>query len=137
VQSFVGALRHRLVTPHVTIDGRVSKKGVVRKTAVDGRVTRHPGYGISLVCRKRIEEVFGWIKAQAGRAKAEAVFSFAVAAYNLIRIPKLLAAPTSGLATFGPPLQCPKTSRDRHRKSTPPTSKSQKPLKLPTFSAAC
>jgi transposase len=101
VASFVGALRQRVVTPHVTIDGRVSKNGGVRKTAVDGRVTRHPGYGISLVCRKRIEEVFGWIKAQAGyaklkvrgRAKAEAAFSFAVAAYNLIRIPKLLAAP--------------------------------------------
>ena len=52
--------------------------------------------------RKRIEEVFGWIKAQAGldhvkvrgRAKAEAVFTFAVAAYNLIRIPKLLAQAT-------------------------------------------
>jgi transposase len=101
VEGFVGGLRQRRVTPHITIDGRVSKKGVVRKTAVDGRVTRHPGYGISLVCRKRIEEIFGWIKAQAGRAKlkvrgrakAEAVFNFAVVAYNLIRIPKLLPAP--------------------------------------------
>lgn len=61
---------------------------------------RHPGYRVSQICRKRIEEVFGWIKAQAGfakvkvrgRAKAEAVFTFAVAAYNLIRIPKLLDA---------------------------------------------
>lgn len=101
VKGFVEALRERCVTPHITIDGRVSKTGVVRKTAVDGRVTRHPGYAISLTCRKRIEEIFGWIKVQAGRAKlkvrgrakAEAVFSFAVAAYNLIRIPKLLAAP--------------------------------------------
>ena len=73
----------------------------MRKTAVDGRTTRHVGYGISQVCRKRIEEVFGWIKAQAGRAKvkvrgcakAEAVFTFAVAAYNLVRIRKLLATP--------------------------------------------
>ena len=99
VSAFVEDLRQRRVTPHVAIDGRVSKRGVVRKTAVDGRTTRHMGYGISQVCRKRIEEVFGWIKAQAGFAKvkirgcakAEAVFTFAVAAYNLIRIPKILA----------------------------------------------
>jgi transposase len=98
VTAFVEDLRQRQVTPHVAIDGRVSKCGVVRRTAVDGRTTRHVGYGISQVCRKRIEEVFGWIKAQAGFAKvkvrgcakAEAVFTFAVAAYNLIRIPKLL-----------------------------------------------
>src|SRR5215212_2245169 len=65
----------------------------------DGRTTRHAGYAFSQRVRKRIEEVFGWIKAQAGFAKvkvrgcakAEAVFTFAVAAYNLIRIPKLLA----------------------------------------------
>ena len=99
VSAFVEDLRQRRVTPHVAIDGRVSKRGVVRKTAVDGRTTRHMGYGISQVCRKRIEEVFGWIKAQAGFAKvkirgcakAAAVFTFAVAAYNLIRIPKILA----------------------------------------------
>jgi len=65
----------------------------------DRRTTRQPGFGINQVCRERSEEVFGWIKEQAGlakfkvrgRAKAEAVFTFAVAAYNLIRIPKLLA----------------------------------------------
>jgi len=101
VTAFVQELRSRQVTPHITVDGRISKLGVVRKTAVDGRTTRHPGYQISQVCRKRIEEVFGWIKAQAGFAKikvrgcakAEAVFTFAVVAYNLIRIPKLLAKP--------------------------------------------
>lgn len=100
VTAFVENLRGRQVTPHIAINGRVSKHGVVRRTAVDGRTTRHAGYAASQVCRKRIEEVFGWIKAQAGRgkvkvrgcAKAEAVFTFAVAAYNLIRIPKLLAA---------------------------------------------
>jgi transposase len=99
VTAFVEDLRSRQVTPHIAINGAVSKHGAVRKTAIDGRTTRHVGYGISQVCRKRIEEVFGWIKAQAGRgkvkvrgcAKAEAVFTFAVAAYNLIRIPKLLA----------------------------------------------
>jgi len=96
--AFVEDLRERAVTPHIAINGAVSKHGVVRKTAVDGRTTRHAGYGISQILRKRIEEVFGWIKAQAGfdqvkvrgLAKAAAVFTFAVAAYNLIRIPKLL-----------------------------------------------
>jgi transposase len=100
VTAFVEDLRSRKVTPHVAINGAVSKRGVVRRTAVDARTTRHPGYRVSQICRKRIEEVFGWIKAQAGlakvklrgRTKAEAVFTFAVAAYNLIRIPKLLAA---------------------------------------------
>ena len=99
VTAFVETLRERAVTPHVAINGAVSKLGVVRKTSVDGRTTRHSGYRVSQVCRKRIEEVFGWIKIQAGlakvkvrgRRKAEAVFTFAVAAYNLIRLPKLLA----------------------------------------------
>jgi len=98
VTAFVEDLRSRAVTPHIAINGAVSKLGVVRKTAVDARTTRHPGYRVSQVCRKRIEEVFGWIKAQAGLAKfkvrgcanAEAVFTFAVAAYNLVRIPRLL-----------------------------------------------
>jgi transposase len=99
VTAFVEDLRERKVTPHIAINGAVSKHGVVRKTAIDGRTTHHVGYSISQICRKRIEEVFGWIKAQAGLAKvkvrgcakAEAVFTFAVLAYNLIRIPKLLA----------------------------------------------
>lgn len=44
--AFVEDLRSRQVTPHIAINGRVSKHGVVRKTAVDGRTTRHAGYGI-------------------------------------------------------------------------------------------
>src|SRR5579872_6449893 len=99
VTAFVEDLRERKVTPHIAVNGSVSKHGVVRKTAVDGRTIRHAGYAISQILRKRIEEAFGWIKAQAGfdqvkvrgLAKADAVFTFAVAAYNLIRIPKLLA----------------------------------------------
>lgn len=99
VTAFVEDLREREVTPHIAINGAVSKRGVVRKTAVDGRTTRHAGYAISQILRKRIEETFGWIKAQAGLAKfkvrgcakVEAVFTFTVIAYNLIRIPKLLA----------------------------------------------
>jgi transposase len=100
VTAFVDDLRARQVTPHIAVDGRISKLGVMRKTAVDGRTTRHAGYRASQICRKRIEEVFGWIKAQAGLGKTklrgcanvEASFTFAVVAYNLIRIPKLLAA---------------------------------------------
>lgn len=99
VEDFVGRLRARKVTPHIAINGSVSKTGKVRKTAIDKRTTHHPGYGISLRCRKRIEEVFGWIKAQAGfakvkvrgRPKVAAVFGFAIAAYNLVRLPKLIA----------------------------------------------
>ncbi len=100
VTAFVGDLKARKVTPHIAINGTISKCGVARKTAVDAHTTRHPGYAVSQVRRKRIEEVFGWIKAQAGlaklklrgRQKAAAAFTFAVAAYNLIRLPKLVAA---------------------------------------------
>lgn len=102
VRGFVEALRQRGVTPHVAVDRRISKLGTVRKTGVDGRTMRHPGYIVSQRIRKRIEEQFGWIKGSAGRgkvkvrglAKVDAVFTFAVAAYNLVRIPKLLERPT-------------------------------------------
>ena len=75
------------------------KTGRPRRTAVDRRTTRHAGYAVSQRCRKRIEEVFGWIKASAGLAKVklrglarvDAAFTLALAAYNLIRLPKLLA----------------------------------------------
>jgi transposase len=98
VTQFVNDLRERSVTPHISIDGRLSKTGRRRKTAVDGRTIRHAGYDISQRCRKRIEEVFGWIKSSAGLAKVKlrgrervnASFILALAAYNLIRLPKLL-----------------------------------------------
>ena len=48
VRAFVGDLRARRVTPHITINGAVSKSGKPRKTAIDGRTTHHPGYAISL-----------------------------------------------------------------------------------------
>jgi IS5 family transposase len=100
VTQFVHDLRERSVTPHIAIDGHLSKTGIPRKTAVDARTTRHAGYEVSQRCRKRIEEVFGWIKSSAGLAKVklrgrervDAVFTLALAAYNLIRLPKLLAA---------------------------------------------
>ena len=86
--------------PHIAIDGHLTKTGKRRKTAIDERTTRHVGYDISQRCRKRIEEVFGWIKSSAGLAKVklrgrdrvDAAFTLALAAYNLIRLPKLLGA---------------------------------------------
>src|SRR5207237_330559 len=98
VTDFVGELRSRSVTPHIAIDGHLSKTGKPRKTAIDRRTLRHAGYAVSQRCRKRIEEVFGWIKASAGlakvkfrgRARVDAAFKLALAAYNLIRLPRLL-----------------------------------------------
>ena len=103
VTSFVGDLRARKVTPHIAVNGAVSKTGKVRKTAMDGRTLRHAGYQISQRIRKRIEEVFGWIKKPGGLAKAkvrgktrvDAVFTFTVIAYNLIRLPKLMSETTA------------------------------------------
>ncbi len=101
VTAFVTALRQRRVTPHIAVDGHLTKTGKRRKTAIDGRTTRHRGYATSQRKRKRIEEVFGWLKASAGLAKSKfrgtarvgAGFLLALAAYNLIRLPKLLEAP--------------------------------------------
>lgn len=99
VTPFVGDLRARKVTPHIAIDGHLTKTGKRRKTAVDGRTTHHAGYAVSQRCRKRIEEVFGWVKVSAGQAKTKfrgrdrvaSQFILALAAYNLIRLPRLLA----------------------------------------------
>jgi transposase len=99
---FVTELKARQITPHIAINGTVSKLGKPRKTAVDGRTTRHGGYAISQRIRKRIEEAFGWAKTIGGIAKlkvrglarADAAFTFRMIAYNLIRIPKLIAQPT-------------------------------------------
>jgi transposase len=92
-QDFINELRSMLVTPHVAqnLSGR--------RSAIDGRTTRHAGYGISLRIRKRIEESFGWIKTIAGQRKTRFrgiervgwAFTFSAAAYNLVRLPKLLA----------------------------------------------
>ncbi len=68
-------------------------------SAIDERTTRRAGYEASQIIRKRIEEVFGWIKSAAGLRKTRHrgldrvgwQFTFTLAAYNLIRLPKLLA----------------------------------------------
>jgi transposase len=92
IQDFVAELREINVTPHIAqnISGR--------RSAIDGRTTRHPSYEVSLRIRKRIEEAFGWAKTVAGLRKArhrglpkiDWQFTFAMAAYNLVRLPKLL-----------------------------------------------
>lgn len=99
VASFVDDLRARAVTPHIAVDGHVTKTGKRRRTRIDGRTTRHTGYRISQRVRKRIEEIFGWVKVQGGqqktrfrgRRRVDASFVLALAAYNLVRLPKLLA----------------------------------------------
>jgi transposase len=91
--DFVMELRDKAVTPHVA----QNQNG--RRSAIDGRTTRHPGYAISQRIRKRIEEVFGWAKTVAGLRKMRHrglpkvgwQFTLAMAAYDLVRLPKLLA----------------------------------------------
>ena len=96
--NFVQALKARKITPHIAVQGHESKTGKRRKTAIDQRTIRHPGYEVSQVIRKRVEEVFGWTKYAAGQtqtkfrglARVTASFTLTVTAYNLIRLPKLL-----------------------------------------------
>jgi IS5 family transposase len=90
--DFVAELRERIVSPHV------AQNTSGRRSAIDGRTTRHPGYAVSQRFRKRIEEVFGWVKSSAGLRKTRHrgvarvgwTFTLTVAAYNLVRLPKLL-----------------------------------------------
>lgn len=90
--DFVMELREINVTPHIA-------RNTARRSAIDGRTTRHPGYAASQRIRKRIEEGFGWMKTIAGlrkpkyrgRERVAWAFTLAAAAYNLIRLPKLMA----------------------------------------------
>jgi transposase len=92
--GFVTAAREMTVTPHVTQNITPH-----RGSNIDARTTRHAGYRISLVIRKRIEGANGWIKEVAGMDRAPFrgqdrigwMFHFKAAAYNLVRIPRLLA----------------------------------------------
>ena len=97
-QAFVADLRRRRVTPHIAANRSPGRTGQPRRSAIDGRTTRHPGYAVSLCIRKRIEEVFGWVKAAAGlrqtrhrgRERVDWCFTLVTTAYNLIRLPRLL-----------------------------------------------
>ena len=92
--DFVMELREINVTPHIA-------RNTSRRSAIDVRTTRHPGYATSQRIRKRIEEGFGWMKTVAGLRKTKYrgldkvgwTFTFAAAAYNLIRLPKLMTEP--------------------------------------------
>ena len=71
VAAFIGELRRRRVTPHIAVNGAVSKLGRVRRTALDGRTLRHASYDASQRRCKTIEEVFGWAKVTAGLARVK------------------------------------------------------------------
>ena len=98
-RGFTADLRRMCVTPHIARNDTANKHGRQRRSSIDGRTTRHPGYAVSQRARKRIEEAFGWAKTIAGCAKVKVRgtqrvafrFTFAMAAYNLIRMPRLLA----------------------------------------------
>ncbi len=92
-RGFVAQCRSRKVTPHVA-----ANTGRSGGSAIDGRTARHSGYDISQRKRKRIEECFGWLKTVAlmrkvrhrGLEKVRWMFTFAAAAYNLVRMRNLL-----------------------------------------------
>jgi len=92
-RDFVHNLRQMNVTPHV------AQNTTNRRSAIDGRTTRHAGYEVSQRKRKRVEEVFGWLKTIGLMRKARHrgvdrvgwMFTFAAAAYNLVRMRTLLA----------------------------------------------
>jgi transposase len=97
-RDFVERCKERRVTPHVAQN--VSAR---RSSAIDGRTTRHSGYAVSQVIRKRVEEIFGWLKTVAnfrktrfkGLERTQLASYMVGAAYNLMRMAKLLApAPT-------------------------------------------
>ncbi|MEX2160379.1 MAG: IS5 family transposase [Anaerolineales bacterium] len=92
-REFVAGCRQLRVTPHLA---RNTNK---RRSAIDGRTTRHPGYQQSQRKRKRVEEIFGWVKTVGcgrklryiGVARNQLWIELTLAAYNLIRIAKLQA----------------------------------------------
>ena len=96
-REFVATMRRFGLTPHVAQYPTTPR----RKSAIDGRTTRHPGYAISQQKRKLVEEGFGWMKTVGGLRKLDHrgvalvrwVFTFHAAAYNLVRMRTLLHAP--------------------------------------------
>src|SRR5881398_2092491 len=96
----VAALREMNITPHVAQNDSLTKTGKHRSSAIDGRTTRHIGYRISQSCRAMSECIFGWGKQHGtmrktkhrGIAVVGADFLLNLIAYNLVRIPKLIAA---------------------------------------------
>lgn len=95
-RDFVQRCRDRNVTPHIA-----QRTGIYRRSAVDGRTTTHSGYAISQRIRKRVEEIFGWAKTVGqfartrlkGVARTQQVAYLVGAAYNLLRMAKMLSTP--------------------------------------------
>ena len=95
VRWFLEAVRALKITPHIAAKARYG--------AIDARTTRHRGYGVSQRKRKMVEQIFGWLKTvglmrktrHRGRARVGWMFSFTLAAYNLVRMRNLLAQPGS------------------------------------------
>ena len=93
-QEFVQSLRALKAVPHV------AQNCNGRKSAIDGRTTRHPGYAVSQRLRKRVEEIFGWMKTvgnfrktrHRGEDRVGWVFTLTAAAYNLVRMRNLTVA---------------------------------------------
>jgi hypothetical protein len=91
-EDFVNELRSMNVRP------RVTEHTNGRRSAIDRRTTRHAGYAMSRKIRKRIEEAFGWVKTVGGKRKTRFrgrdrvgwAFALAAAAYNLVRLSRLL-----------------------------------------------
>lgn len=94
-RAFVADCRQRRITPHVA----QNRSG--RRSAIDGRTTRHPGYAVSQRVRKRVEEVFGWTKTvgggrklrYCGLARNQLWAELTTTAYNLVRMAKLAVLP--------------------------------------------
>jgi hypothetical protein len=95
----VAEARNLNATPHVAQNIHAR-----RSSAIDGRTTRHAGYAISQIKRKRVEEIFGWMKTVGGMRKLRHrglhlvgwIFTFAAAAYNLVRMRNLASASAGG-----------------------------------------
>ena len=91
-RKFVATMRRRAVTPHV------AQNTSNRRSAIDARTTHHGGYITSQRKRKRVEEIFGWLKTvglirktrHRGEARVGWMFTFATAVYNLVRIRNLV-----------------------------------------------
>jgi len=92
--AFVDELRQMTVTPHV------AQNTTNRRSAIDRRTTRHPGYAVSQRKRKLVEQAFGWMKTVGGLRKLRHrggrlvswIFTFSAAAYNIVRLRRLLPA---------------------------------------------
>jgi len=95
IPAWVAAVRQLGITPHV------AQHTTNRRSAIDGRTTRHPGYALSQRCRKKVEQPFGWMKTvgllrklrHRGGRTVDWIVSFTAAAYNLVRWRTLAARP--------------------------------------------